>query len=102
VAKLRGLGDKYGHTVFPDRDIQLHDLSIGVSVGENQTNDDAAPVEKATVDTAKLAAHVANKGHRNASGRIYSVLVSESTVVCIPSVDGVGRCKLRLIRVVNR
>lgn len=43
VGKLRGRFNKHGRAVLSDRRVQLHDLPVGVPVGQNQTHDDASP-----------------------------------------------------------
>lgn len=93
MVKLRWCTDKHGDTVLPDRYIQLHDLSVGVSVGQNQKNNDATPVQEEAIYTAKLPTHISNKGHGNAIGCVHGVPVSKSAIVRIPSMDGIGRSK---------
>jgi len=63
VGKLRGRFVEHGRAVLPDRRVQLHDLPVGVPVGQNQTHDDTSPAQtEAVLDHAatKLAARVAD------------------------------------------
>lgn len=96
LGELRGRAGKHGDTVLPNRRVQLHDLPIGVPVGQNPANDDASSVsEEETVlhTTAKLTARVSDKSHGNAFSRVYRVPVPQSAVVRVPSVDGMGQSK---------
>lgn len=96
MGELRGRAGKHGDTVLPDRRVQLHDLPISVPVGQNPEDDDTSSVsEEETVihTTAKLTARVSDKSHGNAFSRVHRVPMPQSTVVRVPSVDGMGQSK---------
>lgn len=96
VGELRGCAGKYGDTVLPDCRVQLHDLPVGVPVGQNPADDDASSVsEEETVihATAKFTARVSDKSYGNAFSRVHRVPMSQSAVLRVPSVDGMGQSK---------
>lgn len=96
MGELRGRPSEHGDTVLPDRCVQLHDLPVGVPVGQNPADNDASSVseEETVVHAAtKLATRVSDKSHGNAFSSVNRIPMPQSAVVRVPSVDGMGQSK---------